>query len=200
MFSWFAIYLILAIFVIAFVIWIWRGISGWWYPTTTPAPIPSEIFFHKENLHHKLRLYLIETAAELESAQVTLSMIKENFYKMSSVWEEILEKEHYLSLVELERKRLNIHLGIADELLFSEDEECASGKRRNLRKLNREISELHEDWWGLKFDSSRFMKLSNEMDACYVDQVINIRDEEYESSKEDFQSILFIQNEIKECI
>jgi len=172
---WFYIYLILGIVIVAGLWWIWTQMSDWWSSSSTISPSTSylqEIFLYENVSYHLLRTYLIETCNELESATQTLELYTQNCAAILALWEKMLEKEHFLKFMDLQRKRWSLHLAFVENI---GDEK--STDRKTLRITNRNIAQLHEDWWGLKFDGSGYMKSLNEMDTHILELVHTTYDE-----------------------
>lgn len=199
MFSWIYIYIFLGLVLIGVLFWLWSSVKGWWYGYQTNKEVDKsyldDIFQIEVNNHHLFRLYAIELNHEIESYSTTLNMIQENFVKIQQIWEKILEKEHYIVFIDLLRKKMNTLISIIEE-----DVGTVKSTKKILRKINRKISEIHEDWWGLRFDGSNYMKLLNEMDMNFLNQTLKIQQNHSEQTKDSFQNILLIQHDIEKII
>lgn len=205
MFSWVYIYLVATLIILGILFWVWTKLNEWWYPNGSKSLHIhdlhlQEIFMLENNNHHLLRLYSIETFAELDSTEITRSLFSENCKMLLSLWEKKLEKEHFLSFIALQKQKWSLYLSIIEKL----DAQQSNDKSKNikpecktLRVVNRKIAQLHEDWWGLKYDGSKVMKTMNEMDGSFISQVNHISQEDYEDSKTDFQAIFYYQEEIE---
>jgi len=206
MFSWFYIYLVVIMVILGILFWIYNRINEWWYPDKAKSLKINdlhvqEILMLENSNHHLLRLYTIETFAQLESAETTLSLFSENCKMLLSLWEKILGKEHYLNFAPLQKQKWSLYLSLI-EMMESQDEGEGDVKEiqsecKKLRSNNRRIAQLHEDWWGLKYDGSNVMKAMNEMDKAFVSQINHISQEDYPASKTDFQTIFYYQEEIE---
>lgn len=173
---WFYVYLILGIVIIAGLWWIWLQMSNWWSSSSPTISSSSsylhEIFLNENSCHHLLRTYLIETCNELESATQTLELYTQNCATILALWEKVLEKEHFLKFMDLQRKRWSLHLAFVENI-----GDAKTSDHKTLRITNRNIAQLHEDWWGLKFDGSGYMKSLNEMDTHILELVRSTYDE-----------------------
>jgi hypothetical protein len=78
----------------------------------------------------------------------------------------MLKKEHYLALVDLQTKRWRLHIDLLDMYVEEDPSKPTEIQKatRELRHLNRKISELHEDWWGLSFQSDTYLRHLNTID------------------------------------
>jgi len=106
-------------------------------------------------------------------------------------WSKVLNKEHFLDFTDLQRKRWNLYLSLIE----------GAGKpkiSKDLRSVNRRLSQLHEDWWGLKFDASGYMRELNEMDSDIVELRSCVTGEK--ASNPTFHSLLFHQEVIEKKI
>jgi len=208
MFSWFYIYVVVILVVIGIIYWIWARFTEWWAPESATysknqTPQLQEISILENNNHHLFRLYTIETFAELESVNTTQILLKDNCNLLLALWEKILEKEHFLAFQKLQKEKWSLYFSIVEKLEETQDQGTSKGIKqecKKLRNINRKIAQLHEDWWGLKYDGSKVMKTMNEMDGAFISQVKNIAIEDYESSKSDFQAIFYYQRSIEEYV
>jgi len=186
--------------------WIWIRFNEWWFQESPKylkyqTPYLQEIFVLENNNHHLLRLYTIETFAELDSENITQELFMENCNVLLGLWEKILEKEHFLAFQKFQKEKWSLYLSIIEKLEDTSEEGTSKGIKqecKRLRNINRKIAQLHEDWWGLKFNGSEIMKSMNEMDGAFISQTNNIAIENYENSKSDFQAILYHQLSIEE--
>jgi len=189
---WIYVYIGIAVFFVFAVIWIYTKACEWWGEHITGEEnYLKEIFIYENNQHHLLRSYLIENYASLDYARETLELYMENSQFLLDLWSKILNKEHFLNFVDLQRKRWNLHLSIIEG-----DDKSKTSK--TLRSVNRKLSQLHEDWWGLKFDSSGYMRELNEMDSDIIELKSCII--ENNTSNSIFHSILFHQETIEKKI
>lgn len=186
---WFYVYLAIGIAIVVGIWWIWVQMTNWWALSSPLSPSLSylhEIFLNENGQYHLLRTYLLETCNELESATETLNLYTENCTTILELWEKVLEKEHFLGFVDLQRHRWSLHLTLVENM-----GDTKKSDHKSLRSENRKIAELHEDWWGLKFDGSGYMKTLNEIDSRILELVRNTYDET--QTTDTFRSLLFYQ-------
>jgi len=189
---WLYVYIALAIFFVFVVIWVYTQACEWWYVNVSgDTDHLQEIFIIENNQYHLLRSYLIETRESLDCARETLDLYTENCQSVLENWSKILTKEHFLKFSDLQRRRWNLYLS-----LIEGDE--VSEISKELRSINRKISQIHEDWWGLKFDASGYMRELNDMDV----DIIAFREsvENLKPSNDIFHSILFHQEKLEKKI
>jgi len=189
---WLYVYIALVIFFVFVVIWVYTQACEWWSENVSgDADHLQEIFIIENNQYHLLRSYLIETGESLDCARETLDLYTDNCQSVLEDWSKILTKEHFLKFSDLQRKRWNLYLS----LIEGDD---VSEISKELRSINRKVSQIHEDWWGLKFDASGYMRELNDMDA----DVIAFREcvTSHLPSNDAFHSILFHQEKIEKKI
>lgn len=158
-----------------------------------------EIFLYENSQHHLLRAYTIELCSNHSCAEETVALYKENAKNLLMLWEKVLKKEHFYNFVDLQRQRWNLHLSIVENMGSQSKSEM-----KELRIINRKISQLHEDWWGLKFGGTEYMRSLNEMDTSIFTMVSHASDENYKDHMKAFHNVMYHQetaeNKIKAVV
>lgn len=190
---WLYVYIAIAIIFIFAVIWVYTRLCEWWSENVVSdeKDYLREIFIYENNQYHLLRSYIVETHMSLECNGETLELYTENCQSLLEVWSKILNKEHFLKFADLQRKRWNLYLSLLEGA-------SETKTTKELRSVNRRLSQLHEDWWGLRFDASGYMRELNEMDADVIE--LNSFLTGGKSSNSTFHSILFHQEAIERKI
>lgn len=142
-----------------------------------------------------LRSYTVELCNESECSKETVECYKDNCLKLLELWSKIARKEHFSRIVDYLRNRFNLHLRIVEGL----GDEC-SEELKDLRIINRKLSENHEDWWGLKFQGTEYMRNLNNIDELIRSMVAEAYDENHEEHYNHFEDILHHQHNIEETI
>jgi len=189
---WLYIYIAIAIFFVFAVIWVYTRACEWWSDNVSgEGDYLREIFIYENNQYHLLRSYLVETHKSLDYAGETLELYTENCQSLLEVWSKVLNKEHFLKFTDLQRKRWNLYLSLIEGANKTKT-------AKELRSVNRRLSQLHEDWWGLRFDASGYMRELNEMDADVIELKSCVTSGKV--SNPTFHSILFRQEAIEKKI
>jgi len=132
-----------------------------------------------------LRSYAMEIYNESECSKETIECYKDTCLKILDAWSKITRKEHFSIILDYLRNRFNLHLRIVEEL----GNECLE-ELSKLRIINRKLSETHENWWGLKFQSTEYMRNLNEIDELIRSMVAEVYDENHEEHYNHFEDIL----------
>ena len=192
---WLYVYIAIAILFVFAVIWAYTRVCEWWGVSYSgDNQYLREIFIYENNQHHLLRSYLVENCEVLDKGGEVLELYTENCGSLLENWGKVLDKEHFLKFTDLQRKRWNVHLSLVEGV----DEEDAGSSTKELRSTSRRLSQLHEDWWGLKFDASGYMRELNEMDSDVIELIDCVKHSK--PSNPTFHSILFHQEAIEKKI
>lgn len=192
-------YIYIIIIVVFFIgaIWIWTKLQPYVYPSSSESSSQSssqsslssfgkdtrnlrQIYSFVDKYTFYLRTYLEESLHSLPYNRETLRLLKEECTKYLDGWKDIMELEHHVSYSSLQSKRWRLHIELVDLCVEDEDDETDEDKEddnnkkfrkilRDLRHINRNISELHEDWWGLNIDTDEYLRLLNYFDQTLKD-------------------------------
>lgn len=207
------IYIAVIIIFLVGLIWIWTQVQSYFYPQDKSDPNDISNIYIKEIYpiiyqHHQyptqLKQYIEETHHRLPYNYDTLNFIKEDCKASIIGWKQKMKTEHYQEFYPLQYKRWKYHIDLIDictETTNSDDEDINEEIDKyiqSLRKVNRKLSELHEDWWGLSTNSDKWLRYFNSFDQALVGLCSNYVNEE--NIHKSYKHLEYINKGIEELI
>jgi DNA repair photolyase len=99
----------------------------------------------------------------------------------------------------MQTKRWRKHIQLIDTCLEEDpEEEEIDSIMQELRKLNRRISELHEDWFGLNANSDEWIKMLNYFDQTLLEYCSGYVEEETMTQYKKYEELQKITQRIQE--
>lgn len=198
---WMYLYIVIIVVFIIGIWCIWSQCKMWWNGSSKSfndeqVTTINNISKCNVELCHILRCYALHNCISNNLAHEDLIMYDDKTNEIMVLWEKILKKEHFYKFIDLQRKRWNLHLSIVECDADSNDEEHLN----KLRIVNRSITNLHEDWWGIKFDGTEYMRNLNNQDVDIEDMVNHVVTQDYQSHSESFDKVMSCQNNIDTII
>jgi hypothetical protein len=200
--GWYA-YILLIVGVLALVVWTWRRAKNWWLNTSPATAIPKEyqywveMSYTENSLWHLWRLLMVEWLEDSEGSAWTWSLIREQSVAVLKICQKVFHRAHYESFV----KVWNQHQQQLYQLLatmFNEDlvdEQIWEERKSQLRRLNRQLAQIHADWMGLDFDGPAYARSLQSLDDSLLSQAQCILDESWEQSINYFHEVLHFQQQ-----
>jgi hypothetical protein len=202
--GWYA-YILVLLGILAVIVWVWRRAKNWWMCNSlTISTIPIEYRYwvevsHIENsLWHLWRLLMVEWSEEMEGSHWTWSLIREQATAVLEVYQKIFHRAHYESFVKVWNQRQQQLYQILATLFTDEEtlnENVLAERKSHLRRLNRQLAQIHADWMGLDFDGPAYARALQSLDESLFCQARCILEEAWEESLKYFHEVLYFQQQ-----